>query len=465
MIDLFGTDGIRGKAGIFPFDLKNLSKIALSYARYLKDNSIGSIIIGYDTRISASYIHNTLCGILNYHGINTISAGILTTPGIAFFCKYYKMPGIMVSASHNPYYDNGLKFFDIYGNKADREFEHFIERIYNQECWSDLPVNTAEFGILSRLNDYYPYFDHIQSILKNMSLKDRPSNQKYRILFDLANGGAVSIKEIFDRFSNSFQYDLINYKHNGVNINIDCGSEHIRKLIQYKDEYDLIIAFDGDADRVYIMDSQGFVYNGDMIMIFILLYLKEYGENSRKTAGTIMTSLSAEKIIKASGYELLRSDIGDRNLKNIMDRYHISIGAESSGHIIFRDHLPTGDGLFIALLFIHIFHLPYIQDIKNDIISEYESTAKVMQSFPLREKIHINELYSVFKKYLSDEKMELINNSVVIRIKDDFYSVIRLSGTEAKIRIYAESADKLDMEKFYNKALEILTDNNLIISK
>lgn len=465
MEKLFGTDGIRSRAGKPPLNIFNIQRILSAYTKYLRENGWKDVVIGSDTRISSHSFRNIICGFLNYQGINAHSLNVFTTPGTAFYSAFLNMPGIVVSASHNPYYDNGLKFFDNEGNKAGIQFEEFIEKEYTSidepYTFSDNPEPSC-FGTTELITEKADYINYLIGFLKKRVKFDNLSSKKPRVMFDLANGSAVSIRDLFKLIPADSV--LANAEPNGYNINDNVGSDYIINNHKNKnnERYDLIIAYDGDADRVTAMDREGFVFNGDIIVAIISIYMSKFHGMQKKIAGTIMTSLAAESMLNDFGFELIRSDVGDRNLKTAMDKKGILLGAESSGHIICRDYLPTGDGVFISILFLLIIYDPYIKSLVKGIKKAYNITEKMQTNHVLKRKTAIGELYSIFKIKFPELNLELINNSMVIRNDMEFYSVVRLSGTEAKIRIYIESADNMKIHVFNDLILNILKEYDIV---
>lgn len=458
---LFGTDGIRSEAGKAPLDLFNLEKIIRSYCIYLRKMSYSEVIIGSDTRISGSFITNYISGVLNFYGIDTVKAGIFTTPGIAFLCRSRQVPGIVISASHNPYYDNGLKFFDKNGNKMPVKFEKEVERHFGNDTELETGLKRC-FGKTTNIKDKDKglYHDGILHGLKDAVFDFENKCPEQKVLFDMANGAAVSAIHFLS--SLPFAKSFINTEYDGFNINSSAGSEFIQKSFENIEGFDYLMAFDGDADRIIIMDREGFIYNGDLIMIIIAIYLSRTSSFPKIAAGTIMTSLSAENILKDFGYGLVRSDVGDRELKLKMDESNALIGAEPSGHIIFKDFLPTGDGLYVSLLFLYCMQDDYLRKILTLLKKDYIRSSKLLKNYPIKAKVSAKELYCSFKSENLDYNMELFNNSLVIRDKHDFYSVIRLSGTEPRLRIFIETDDESVLYMNHKRFVDILSNKNII---
>lgn len=463
MQGLFGTDGIRSKAGEIPLEPEGIKSLSLAYIDILKAEKRKEIVLCTDTRLSAHFISSMLCGFLNYSGINVHLLGVFSTPGVSFYSRSLRIPGISVSASHNPYYDNGLKFFRDDGNKEDRTFETAIENFYHKAragSFLQVPAEGSMFGINRNIISKSAYYDHIKNALDELIISKPEILDKQKILFDLANGAVSGMKELYSLLS--INCDIINDEPDGRNINYLCGSDHIELLKARSGQYDFIFAYDGDGDRVSAMDRGGFIYDGDIIMTLLALYMSRYRNIPKTAAGTVMTSLSAEKALKARGFTLIRSDVGDRNLKDAMDSRGISVGGESSGHIICSDYLPTGDGIFVSLALWHILNDPFILGILPGLREDFLSMARKNTSFSLAKRITPDELYSLIRRDFSNLDLELVNNSVIIRYSDEFYSVVRLSGTEPRIRVFAESINSNYLQNYYDKLLYLFLKYDII---
>ncbi len=432
---LFGTDGIRGVAGQYPLDKDTIQKTGYSLAKKLsEEHKDPEIIIGRDTRESGPWIDEAIAkGIINGGG-RAVHCGIMTTPGLAFLTRKENFDaGVMISASHNPYYDNGIKIFSKEGMKLPDQVEKGIESL----IFSDVKV--PEFDQTHRkkeidgekLRDDYIRF--LSSIIEEPEpLKD------LKIIIDCANGSASAIAPIvFERLTNN----LIS-THNfpdGRNINLNCGSVHLKVLAEEmaKQKADIGIAFDGDADRALAVDRNGRLIDGDHIMYISALEMKRRGKLKNDTvAGTVMSNMWLEKNLSQEGIAFLRANVGDKYVLEKMVDHDLSLGGEQSGHIIFLDHAPTGDGILTALKLLEATFgrgldpveafsdiTPYPQVLLN---VRVDSKPDLLKHPQISQTIHSAE------EHLSDRGRILI----------------RYSGTEPVARVMIEGKNKDDIGRW-----------------
>jgi phosphoglucosamine mutase len=345
MEKLFGTDGIRGEAGIFPLDKKTLAIVGSSLARHLEEELGRSplIVIGRDTRESGEWIEEAVINGVLAQGGECTSAGVITTPGVAFLTKNLPADaGIVISASHNPYTDNGIKLFSPTGQKFDTSTEQKIERDIadNRE-----PSNARENRRYTDDGHRQRYIDHLVKTADGMDLKGM------RVVIDGANGAAFSIgPEVIERLGG--EVIAINCSPDGRNINRDCGSLHLEKLQEAvcREKASLGVAFDGDADRSLFVDSHGNAVDGDGILWILAKY---YGSknllNQNLVVGTLMTNIGLELALKNIGVNLIRTNVGDKYVLDELLRSGARIGGEQSGHIIFPYISLAGDGILTLL--------------------------------------------------------------------------------------------------------------------
>ena len=434
---LFGTDGVRGIAG------KELScslatKIGTAVAVVLANHSGGKaprILIGRDTRISGQMLESALIAGLCCAGANCFLAGIVATPAISFLAEKHGFDaGLMISASHNPFEFNGIKIFNSRGLKLSDELELEIENFVLNNL-SDANVSqNYRFGqcfICERAVD--DYVDHVVQTVDNKNLNG------IRVAVDCANGSACSsVVELFKKLQ--IDAEFINISPDGYNINLNCGSTHIEKFASYvkSRNFDLGVAFDGDADRCLAVSSRGEVVDGDQLLAIFASKLKKEGKLQNNTmVVTVMSNLGVFKFAKDHDINLEVTKVGDRNvLQNMLKNGHI-IGGEQSGHIIFKNYAKTGDGQLTAVQLINC--------IKSSGVA-FEQLAGLVQKFP---QVLVNVKANRQQKdlYFKNKEIEAFVAKQQEILGQDSRILVRCSGTEPLIRIMIEGPDKLLIKK------------------
>lgn len=423
---LFGTDGIRGVAGTFPLDQVTVGYVGVALGQDLmKSGPFAKVIVGRDTRESGHWITKVLIDSLVKMGVQKVEeVGVITTPGLAFLTRLHQFDlGMMISASHNPYEDNGIKMFSKDGFKLSDDREFRLEKAIYQliENHEPLPTSTPGQGVANgeRIAEDYQSFllGHFKGSLES-----------YRIGLDACNGSAFSLApEIFRRLG--AKVVVINDAPNGRNINHGCGSLHLRGLIDLvtRLHLDLGVAFDGDADRAIFVDSWGKIFDGDYVLHAFSRYLKRKGVlRSGKVVGTIMTNLALEKALAEQGLELIRAAVGDKYVLEAMQSTGANLGGEPSGHIILSDYHTTGDGILTALKLCEMMLNEKVS--LRELADEYSPFPQVLDGLRVRKKIPISDVASAMRAIENAER-ELGNSGRV---------VVRYSGTEPILRIMAE---------------------------
>lgn len=442
---LFGTDGVRGKAGDF-LDAITVLKLAKAAGIYFRKHSTTKkILVGKDTRRSGYMIENALVSGLTAVGYDVIQIGPMPTPAIAYLTESMRCDaGIMISASHNPYEDNGIKFFDNHGDKLSVSCENAIEAIFNDsELMQTEQVTGRSIGASKRIDDVIGrYIVSIKSSFpRDLNLTG------LRIVLDCANGAAYKVGPTILQELGA-DVIVVNNKPDGFNINEDCGAmhpEHIGKIVR---EYraDIGLALDGDADRLVVIDEKGDVVDGDKLIGALCNYLHEQKLlKGNACVATVMSNKALEDYLENKGIELFRSDVGDKYVLEVMKEKGINFGGEQSGHIIFSDTAKTGDGLASALQVLAL------------ILRSKKKTSEVLNPFELYPQI-LHNMKVTEKVPLKDIK-GLENILKPIREKG-IRDLIRYSGTENKIRLLLEGKNKKDVEEsmeslktFFKKAL------------
>lgn len=428
---LFGTDGVRGKAGEF-LDVITVIKLAQAAGIYFRKHSTtNKILVGKDTRRSGYMIENALVSGLTSVGYNVIQIGPMPTPAIAYLTESMRCDaGIMISASHNPFEDNGIKFFDNHGNKLSVESEKEIEKIFNDDDL--LQQNQAvekEIGSSKRIDDVIGRYIVVikSSFPKDLTLKG------LRIVLDCANGAAYKVAPtILEELG--ADVITINNKPNGFNINDNCGAMHPENVSNLVREYraDIGLALDGDADRLVVIDENGDIVDGDNLLGALSVYLKE--ENLLEgdaCVATVMSNKALEDYLEKHKIKLLRSDVGDKYVLEVMKKNGVNFGGEQSGHIIFSDAAKTGDGLASALQVLALI----IESKKKASVAlnPFSLYPQILENLKVSEKIPLKDIKGL------DEILKPIREK---GIRD----LIRYSGTENKIRLLLEGKNKKDVE-------------------
>jgi phosphoglucosamine mutase len=428
---LFGTDGVRGKAGelITPILAMRLAQAAGIYFR--KQSKTNKILLGKDTRISGYMIENALVAGFTSVGYNVVQIGPMPTPAIAFITESMRCDaGIMLSASHNPYYDNGIKFFNGLGDKLDAKAEQEIEKLFanEEEIEKHIQINQS-IGRSKRIDDVIGRYI-VQ--LKN-SFPHGMTLNGLRIVVDTANGAAYKVAPtVFEELG--ADVIVLSNTPNGYNINENCGALHPNRLAVAVKEYraDLGIALDGDADRLVVVDEKGHVADGDKLIGALGVFLKEQGQlKGDGIVATVMSNKGLEEYAESHGLKLHRSDVGDKHVLEVMKKEGINFGGEQSGHIIFLDAAKTGDGLASALQVLAL------------MITKNKKASQVLNPFDLYPQI-LQNLEVSSKPPL--EKIEGLSELLAKIESDNIRHLIRYSGTENKLRLLLEGKSKRKLD-------------------
>jgi len=436
---LFGTDGVRGEAGSF-LTAGLAMRVAMGAGIYFKKNAVNNrILVGKDTRISGYMIENSIVAGLTAIGYDVIQIGPMPTPAIAFITENMRCDaGIMISASHNSYEDNGIKFFDAYGDKLSGEVEKTIEDICNnQKMIDDAQVTGKLIGKANRIDDVIGRYI-VQ--LKNSFPRDL-SLHGLRIVLDTANGAAYKVgPTVLEELGADVV--ILHDKPNGYNINENCGALHTNELSECVIKYraDLGIALDGDADRLVVVDEKGEVVDGDQLLGALGSYLNDI--NVLKGGGivaTVMSNQGLDDFMSSKNLKLFRSNVGDKHVLEVMKKEGINFGGEQSGHVIMHDFAKTGDGLVSALQTLAL------------IINSKKKASEVLRPFSLypQKLVNINiKTKKPLQKIIGlDAKLDNLD-------KQNIRHLVRYSGTENKLRILLEAKDAEKMNKNMQEIVE-----------
>jgi phosphoglucosamine mutase len=434
----FGTDGIRGKVGQGLMSPEKVLKLGWAVGRVLAshDNTKGQVnrvVIGKDTRISGYMFESALEAGLSAAGVDVELLGPIPTPGIAYLTRTLRASaGIVISASHNPYYDNGLKFFSAQGEKLDDDIEYAIEAMFDSEMSI---VDSAVLGRANRVGDAQGRY--IEACKASIPINVRLSGLK--IVLDCSNGATYDIApKVFAELG--AKVIVIGAEPDGLNINQECGStypEYLATRVKLEGA-DLGVAFDGDGDRVVMVDNKGEIIDGDELLYIIARSRLSDGENVGGVVGTLMSNLGMELAIKDLGLEFARSDVGDRYVLETLNKNNWLIGGESSGHIICLDRTTTGDGIISALQV-----LAYLVT-ENVTLHEAKSGMKkfpqLMINVPLQGNADPMQSAAVQQSVIQAET-KLAGRGRVL---------LRPSGTEPLIRVMVEGEDDLLVAQLAN---------------
>lgn len=433
MEQLFGTDGIRGPAGKFPIDKKTVRIIGASLSRQFR-NRLGRdprFVIGRDTRESGVWIEDAFRNGAASENADCKSAGVITTPGVAYLTKTFDYDaGIVISASHNPYEDNGIKIFLPSGTKINEAVERQIESdIYDglSSAPTQTPSNPPESEQFFRLA-YSTYLNETASRIKV---------NHYKIILDCANGAASGFAAgVFNRFGGGVT--VINNEPNGRNINEKCGSLYLDQLRHrvMEEKADLGVAFDGDADRALFVDETGRIVDGDATLWIMAQYLKDHGKLANSTVvATVMSNIGLELALKSKGINLLRANVGDKYVLEKLIETKSEIGGEQSGHIIFPETSLVGDGMMTALLL--------LRSISERNVTLSEATA----GFVVYPQILLNVKVAEKKPFDDVPEIAAAAQAVEKELEGNGRLLLRYSGTENLARVMIEGKDQAEIER------------------
>ncbi len=445
MKKLFGTDGVRGLSNKYPMTVDMVQRIGSAAAVYFKNGSKNrkpKIVIGKDTRLSNYMFETALTSGMCAMGVDVIWVGPMPTPAIAHLTQSLRADaGVVISASHNPYHDSGIKFFNSKGFKLADKLELELEELALANKFNYSEFQYEKIGTLKRIEqEMGRYIEY----LKNTFPKDL-TLEGLRIGIDAANGAAYKVAPILFRELGAEIYILGN-KPNGININDNVGALHtkeLRKLVIDKD-LDLGIALDGDADRVIFIDRDGHEINGDAIIgLLAKAMIEKDSLNHNTVVATIMSNMGLDKALESINGKVIKTNVGDRYVLDALKKGNFNLGGENSGHLIFRDYSTTGDGLLAALQALSIM-ISSGKDL-GELARFVEIFPQVLKSKVVKVKTPISELKNVQDKIILIEK-ELGNDG---RIN------VRYSGTENKVRVMIEGDNYIKISSYANDVISL----------
>jgi len=437
-MELFGTDGVRGLAG-GKLNAINVMKLAIAAGIHLRKTSkYNKILVGKDTRRSGYMIENALVSGLTAVGFDVIQIGPMPTPAVAFITENMRCDaGIMITASHNPYYDNGIKFFGAEGNKILKECELDIENIFHDMEQIESAFTTKkEIGRSVRIDDVIGrYIVHIKN-----SFPTQFSLYGKRVVVDCANGAAYIVAPTVLRELGA-EVIVLSNEPDGYNINTNCGATHPELLAQkvIETRADIGIALDGDADRLVVVDEKGEVVDGDKLIGALALHLKnEKKLANEKVVATVMSNQGLEEFLKSHGLKLERSDVGDKHVLEVMKKTASNFGGEQSGHVIFSDFAKTGDGLVSALQ--ALAYMIETNKTASEAFNIFELYPQEQANIKISHKLPIDEIDGAKELFAEIEKQGMRH-------------LVRYSGTENLMRILLEGKEQVKLHKMMDKTV------------
>ena len=442
---LFGTDGVRGKANIYPMTAEMALKIGAAVGRYFRRDGENThrVVIGKDTRLSGYMFEHALTAGLTSTGMNVFLLGPVPTPAVGLLTTSMRADlGVMISASHNPASDNGIKFFGPDGFKLSDEAEAEIERLVFEGVE---PVQPQNIGRAKRIDDgRFRYIERIKASLpSSLPLKG------LRVAVDCANGAAhrAAPEALWEMGADIVP---IGVSPNGTNINDDCGSTCTDAISAAVVEHraDVGITLDGDADRVMIVDENGTVADGDQIMALLADRWAGAGKLSHNTlVATVMSNLGLERFLDARGMKLERTKVGDRYVVERMRQGGFNLGGEQSGHIVMTDHATTGDGLLAGLQFLAA------------MVETGRAASELIHNFETVPQLLKNVRYEAGHDPLGMASVQKVINDAEIKLNGYGRLLIRKSGTEPLIRVMAECEDPVLLEHVVDGIVEEVAAN------
>ncbi len=420
----FGTDGVRGKVGTYPITPDFALKLGWAAGKVLASQGSRTVLIGKDTRISGYMLESALEAGLAAAGLTAAFTGPMPTPAVAYLTRTFRLEaGIVISASHNPYYDNGIKFFSSQGTKLPDDIEEAIEAMLDQpmDC-----VESADLGKASRISDAAGrYIEFCKSTFPAHLGLDG-----YKIVVDCANGATYHIAPNVLRELGAEVIE-IGTDPNGININEKCGATDVKALQEkvLETKADVGLAYDGDGDRIMMVDHLGNKVDGDQILFIIAREALRSGQLKGGVVGTLMSNMSLEIALKMLGVPFVRANVGDRYVLEKMVEHGWTLGGENSGHIIIADKNTTGDGIIASLA------------VLSAMVQHRLSLNELASAVKLFPQVLINVRFAGGTNPLESEAVKAVAADVEKRLEGKGRILLRKSGTEPLIRVMVECED------------------------
>ncbi len=431
MSKLFGTDGVRGVAGTPPLDPVTVTRLGAALVRALPHRGAGRVLVGRDTRESGDWIEQALARGVASQGAQLVSTGIVPTPAVAYLTGSRDFDaGLVISASHNPFQDNGIKIFSGHGQKFAEAQERDIEVLVADATFR---VDPGAPAAVTREDLVGAYLDHAK-----VMLPDPGALKGARIGLDCANGATATVAPRLFR-DLGFEVSVIGAEPDGRNINLDCGSTHPECLSELvtKEKLRFGVAFDGDGDRAILIDADGRVVDGDAVLYLCARHMRAGGRlKGDAIVATVMSNIGLEIALREAGIGMLRCPVGDKYVMEELVRRDLALGGEQSGHVIFSQHLFTGDGIVTALAVVRAM---------VDSGRELSALAGELVTYP---QVLVNVRVKEKKALDTVPAIKAVTDAVETRLTGAGRLLIRYSGTEPLLRIMIEGKDQHEIQRW-----------------
>lgn len=443
MSRLFGTDGIRGKANVYPITAEMALRVGKAVAaHFMKPGKTPLFVIGKDTRISGDMLESAVAAGICANGGNARMVGVVPTPAVAFLTLSANAnAGVMISASHNPYHDNGIKLFRGDGLKLTDGEEDEIEKLARADA---APESVGEIGRISGLDGA---FDRYAEFLKS-SVGGEQAFKGMKVVLDCANGATYKVApRVFEELG----ADVLTMSNtpDGVNINQNCGSEHTEKLARavLENRADIGLAFDGDGDRVIAVDETGKPVKGDRLIAICAKSMQAKGKlANNRVVTTVMSNLGLRLALKEMGIEYFAADVGDRYVKDKMTAEGAVLGGEDSGHVIFLDRHTTGDGIYTGIRLV---------DILREEPKPLSELARIMDIFPqILLNVEVSEKIDIYTIPAIREAIETVER----QLGETGRVLVRYSGTQPLCRVMVEAPDQDKTQKYCEQIVDVIRE-------
>ena len=448
MAALFGTDGVRGKAGDYPLDALTIRRLGAALVRALRGRAGGGpaaplrFLAGRDTRESGAWIERELAHGMRAQGASLTSAGVIPTPAIAYLTpRMGYAAGVVISASHNPFDDNGIKVFSGAGEKFTEALEQQVEAIVADAGWQVPPGDAAA---VEQIDYRAEYVAHLKRILP-----DPERVRGIRIAIDCANGATTAVApRLFQELG--FETHCIGSEPDGRKINLGCGSTapHALAAVVVDGGYRLGVAYDGDGDRAILVDAGGRIVDGDAVMLMCGKQMKQEGRlKGDALVATVMSNIGLEIALRDAGIGLVRCPVGDKYVMEEMIRRDLSLGGEQSGHVIFSEYLFTGDGLATSLNVLRT--MATTRRSLRDLASELTTYPQVLMNLRVHQKVDLRTVPEV----------AAVMAAVESRLAGNGRLLVRYSGTEPLLRVMLEGKDQAEIRRWGQEIIDAVKEH------
>jgi phosphoglucosamine mutase len=435
----FGTDGIRGKVGVWPINAEFILKLGWAVGKVLARQGHGKVLIGKDTRISGYMFESVLEAGLSAAGIDTHLLGPMPTPAISYLTRTLRaQAGIVISASHNPYYDNGIKFFSAQGTKLPDEIEAAIEEQLEQSMTT---VDSACLGKAVRVIDAPGrYIEFCKS-----TVSSEINLNGLKVVVDCANGAAYHVAPNVFRELGAEVVE-IGVEPNGLNINLNCGATHPAALQQrvLDEQADLGIALDGDGDRVLMVDHQGHILDGDELLYIIVKHRQEMGTFKGGVVGTVMSNMGLESALHTLAVPFVRVPVGDRHIMTELTKRQWVLGGEPSGHVICSEIMTTGDGIVAAL------------QVLSALRYQNQPLAQLKAGLSKYPQVLVNVKVRTVSDVLNKPRIQQFLKTIEEKLANNGRVLLRRSGTESLVRVMVEGEDETQIKQLAHELATVV---------